>query len=64
MIAALKQAKKAYKKGEVPIGAVIVKDGKIISKAYNTRESKNNATHHAEIKAINKACKKLGGWRL
>ncbi len=64
MKAALKEAEKAFAKGEVPIGAVIVKEGKIIAKGHNTRESKKNATHHAEIKAINKACKKLGGWRL
>lgn len=51
-------------KGEVPIGAVVVKDGKIISKAYNKREKSQIATHHAEILAINKACKKLKSWRL
>lgn len=50
--------------GEVPIGAVIVKDGKIISSAYNTREKDNIATHHAEILAIEKANKKLKSWRL
>ena len=61
---ALKEAKKAYEKGETPIGAVIVKDGKIIARGHNKRETKKNALCHAEIIAINKACKKLGGWRL
>ncbi len=61
---ALKEAKKAAEKGEVPVGAVIVKDGEIIAKAHNTKESKKNAINHAEILAIEKACKKLGGWRL
>ena len=61
---ALKQAKLAEKKGETPVGAVIVKDGKIIARAHNLRESKKNALCHAEISAINKASKKLGGWRL
>lgn len=51
-------------KGEVPVGAVIVKDNKIISKAYNKREKNQIATHHAEILAIQKACKKLKSWRL
>ena len=50
--------------GEVPIGAVITLDGKIISSAYNTREKDQIATHHAEIIAIEKACKKLKSWRL
>ena len=61
---ALAEAKKAYEKGETPIGAVIVKDGKIIARGHNTRETKKNALCHAEIIAINKACRKLGGWRL
>ena len=61
---AIKQAKIALKKEEVPIGAVVVKDGKIISKGYNKRERKKNALMHAEIEAINKACKKLTDWRL
>lgn len=64
MVDALKQAKKAYEIDETPVGAVIVKDGKIISRAYNKREIKKNCLCHAEILAINKACKKLGGWRL
>ncbi len=55
---------KARMKDEVPIGAVIVKDNKIIARAYNTRESDQTATHHAEIKAIEKANKKLKSWRL
>ena len=61
---ALKQAKKALRKDEVPIGAVVVKDGKIISRAFNQTESKNLPTAHAEILAIEKACKKLKDWRL
>ena len=64
MKAALSQAKLAAKKGEVPVGAVIVREGEIIARAYNTRETDKNALCHAEIKAIRKACKKLGGWRL
>ena len=61
---AIKQAKKAAAIGEAPIGAVIVRDGKIIARGYNKRETKKNALLHAEIIAINKACKALGGWRL
>lgn len=61
---ALREARRAAKKGEVPIGACIVCNGKVIAKAHNTRETKKNALHHAEVLAINKACKKLGGWRL
>ncbi|MBR5295227.1 MAG: nucleoside deaminase [Clostridia bacterium] len=64
MLAALKEAEKASLEGEVPIGCVIVKDGKIISRGRNKREGKKNALMHAEIVAIDKACKKLGGWRL
>lgn len=64
MNAALSEAKKAYELGETPVGAVIVKDGKIISRAHNMRETKKNALMHAEISAISKACRKLGGWRL
>ena len=64
MIEALKEAKKAYKKNEVPVGAVIVKNGKIIAKGRNKREKTQNALHHAEVIAINKACKKLKSWRL
>lgn len=64
MIEALKEAKKAFELGEVPIGAIIVKNNKIISRAFNKKESSNLATSHAEILAINKACKKLNNWRL
>ena len=61
---ALSEAKIAYKKDEVPIGAVIVYDGKVIAKAHNKREKSKDATAHAEILAIRKACKKLKDFRL
>lgn len=61
---ALKEAKKAYDKLEVPVGAVIVKDNKIIARAYNQKETKYDTTKHAEILAIQKASKKLKSWRL
>lgn len=61
---ALKQAQKAYDKLEVPVGAVIVKDNKVIARAYNQKEEKCDTTNHAEILAIKKASKKLGSWRL
>ena len=61
---AIKEAKKAYKYEEVPVGAVIVKNNKVISKAYNKKEKTNNVTKHAEIIAISKACKKQKNWRL
>lgn len=61
---ALKEAKKAYDIAEIPIGAVIVKDDKIIARGYNKREKNNMATAHAEMIAIEKACKKLNNWRL
>ncbi len=61
---ALKEAKKAYKKLEVPVGAVIVKNGEIIAKAHNLKETKFDTTKHAEILAIQKASKKLKSWRL
>lgn len=64
MKAALKEAKKAENINETPIGAVIVRDGKIIARGYNKRETKKNPLMHAEIIAINKAARKLGGWRL
>lgn len=64
MKAALKEAKKAYEKLEVPVGAVIVKDGKIIARAHNLKETKYDTTKHAEILAIQKASKKLNSWRL
>ena len=61
---ALKEAKKAYDKLEVPVGCVIVKDGKIVARAHNLKESKKDTTKHAEILAIQKASKKLEAWRL
>lgn len=61
---AIKCAQKAAERGEVPVGAVVVKDGKIISTGYNKREQKKNALMHAELIAIDRACKKLGAWRL
>ncbi|MCH5303913.1 MAG: nucleoside deaminase [Ruminococcus sp.] len=61
---ALGQAKIAFELGEVPIGAVITRGDKIISTAYNRRETGKNALFHAETEAIYKACEKLGGWRL
>ena len=64
MKAALKEAQKAYEKLEVPVGCVIVKDGKIIARAHNLKESKTDTTKHAEIIAIQKASKKLQSWRL
>lgn len=64
MSVALNEAKKALKHNEVPVGAVIVKNNRIISKAYNKKENKNNVINHAEILAISKACKKLHNWRL
>lgn len=64
MMEAYKEAEKAYKKLEVPVGAVIVKDNKIIARAHNLREKKNSSLAHAEILCIEKACKKLNSWRL
>lgn len=64
MKAALKQANKAYLLGEVPIGCVIVHEGKIIGRGYNRRNTARNTLAHAEITAINKASKKIGDWRL
>lgn len=61
---ALKEAQKAYEKDEIPVGAIIVKDGKIIARGHNEKEGKQDTTHHAEIIAIQKASKKLGTWRL
>ena len=61
---ALKEAQKSYKKEEIPVGAIIVKDGKIIAKRHNLKETKTDPTKHAEIIAIQKACKKLQTWRL
>ena len=64
MKVAMKEAHKAELKDEVPIGAVIVCDGKIIARAHNTRQTKQISTHHAEILCIEKACRKLNSWRL
>lgn len=64
MLAALKCAQQAFDDGEVPIGAVVVADGKIISCGHNRRTKRQIATAHAEIEAIEKACKKLNSWRL
>ena len=64
MKSALKEAQKSLQKDEVPIGAVIIKDGKVLSRAHNTRNASQNAINHAEILAISKACKKLKSWRL
>jgi len=61
---ALKEAKKAFDIGEVPVGAIIVKDGEIISRAYNLKEVSKSAIKHAEILAIEDASKKLDTWRL
>lgn len=61
---ALRQAKKAYALGEVPIGCVIVHEGRIIGRGYNRRNTDKNTLAHAEITAINKASKKIGDWRL
>lgn len=64
LLEAIKEAKKAAADGEIPVGAVIVCDGKIISRGRNSREKTQLATKHAEIIAIEKACKKLKSWRL
>lgn len=61
---AIELAKIAASQGEVPVGAVIVKDGVIIGEGYNMREQKKNALSHAETEAINDACKNIGDWRL
>ena len=59
-----KEAQKAFKKDEVPIGAIIVKDGHVVACAHNLRENNKDATAHAEVLAIRAACKKIGDWRL
>jgi len=64
MIEALKEAGKAMARGEVPIGAIVVKDGEIIGRGYNLTESLKDPTAHAEINAIREAASFLGGWRL
>ncbi|MBR2752540.1 MAG: tRNA adenosine(34) deaminase TadA [Lachnospiraceae bacterium] len=64
MAEAMKEARKAYRKRETPIGCVIVRDGKIIARGRNRRDRSGNVLAHAEIEAIRKACKKLKDWRL
>ena len=61
---AIEEAKKSLALVEVPVGAVVVCEGEVVSAAYNTRETDKNAVNHAELLAIAAACKKLGGWRL
>ncbi|MBR2930168.1 MAG: tRNA adenosine(34) deaminase TadA [Clostridia bacterium] len=61
---AMELARSAEEIDEVPVGAIVVRDGRIIAEAYNTRETSKCATHHAEILAIEEACRALGGWRL
>lgn len=61
---AMALAREAEEIDEVPVGALVVKDGVVIARAYNTRETSKCATHHAEILAIERACEALGGWRL
>ncbi len=64
MLAALEQAELAYSLGEVPVGAVVVKNGEVVGRGYNRRETDKNALVHAELAAIDEACRALGGWRL
>ncbi len=64
MSQALKEAEKARRKGETPVGAVVVKDNRIIARGHNEKELKNDSTLHAEMTAIKKASRKLGSWRL
>ena len=64
MLEALAEAQKSYEIGEVPVGAVVVKDGEIVGRGHNLHETDKNALRHAELIAIDEACKKLGGWRL
>lgn len=64
MQAALAEARLALAAGEVPVGAVVARRGEIVAAAHNTRETEKNATHHAELLAIDAACRTLGGWRL
>ena len=61
---ALEQARRSFDEGEVPVGAVVTRNGEIVSVGRNRREYGKNALYHAEIEAIDEACKKLGGWRL
>jgi len=64
MDAALELAREAFSEGEVPVGCVIVRNGQIVGRGRNRRETGRNALAHAEIEAINDACRNLGGWRL
>lgn len=64
MLRAIELAKKAAELDEVPVGAVVVKDGEIVGEGFNRRETGKNALAHAELEAINNACNRLGGWRL
>ena len=64
MQAALEEARRAAALGEIPVGAVVAKDGEIVARAHNLRENGKNSTYHAELMAIDAACKALGGWRL
>ena len=64
MQAALEEARAAAALGEVPVGAVVARDGEIIARAHNLRRTEKNAIYHAELLAIDAACKALGGWRL
>ncbi len=64
MAMAVAQATLAARKGEVPVGCVIVRNGKVIAKGYNKREQRRNSLWHAEMVAINRACRKLRAWRL
>ena len=64
MAEAVKEAKKALEKGEVPVGAVVVLNGAVIARAHNTKESTHDPTAHAELTALRKAARKLGNWRL
>ena len=61
---ALEEARKAAALGEAPVGAVVARNGEVVAATHNTRETEKNALHHAELLAIDAACKKLGGWRL
>ena len=64
MLEALTEAQKSYEIGEVPVGAVVVKDGEIVGRGHNLRETDKNALRHAKLIAIDEACMRLGGWRL
>ena len=61
---AIRLAERAFARGEVPVGAVVVRDGAAIGRGHNRRESRQDPTHHAEIEALRKAARRLGGWRL